>query len=911
MTETLLQTKLHIPHSNSDLVSRSSLFKKLNAGLRGKLTLISAPAGFGKTTLVVEWINQLAYKVGWFSLDEDDNDSQQFFSYLAAATRPFSSTPLTLFNLLQSPQPLPPKTLVKAFINDIATIIEPYLLILDDFHFIQSSEICEAISFLLDHIPSNMHLVLTSRADPMLPLPRLRARRQLTEIRAADLRMTEAETAVFLNNIMQLNLAPEDIAALEARTEGWIAGLQLAAISLEKLTDSDKHQFISDLSGDDRYILDYLLDEVLRYQSEDIQTFLLKTAVLDRFNAELCEAVAGNKEQRKRKDKSQHATRNAQQILEYLDRTNLFLIPLDNKRGWYRYHHLFADLLTNQLMAANKALISELHQRASQWFEQQEMLQDAFAHAWKSQNMNFVLALVNRHARDFLVRADLMTLVSWLSKLPQTHLSTQPQLCIYLAWAATTLLQLETAVSTLTLLENMLQTSQLPDEELSDWTGQIAIIRGLIASKSLNIPSMTAFSNEGIAQLHPDNHLLHGLAVSNLATAAWFGGDTIAAYAAIEAAIGINKEAGNISETLLLYGMLAQSTFEMGDLYRAETICWEALALTEQDTERRGKRPFPATGFIYVQLGQLYHEWNRLEEAGAYVQKGIQVSQDESIGNLMMLHVMKAMLHDSQGEKALALDELAKVRKLTAQMTLVQIMEQAADIEAYIHLQRREFTAVSDWASTYNIQPTDTPIHFHEPRYLIFAQYLVLQHRWAEAETLLVTLRHLTQLGGRTGRTILALVITALAHHAQGEGRRAAEVLQEAITLAQPHGYIRIFRNADPALAAILHTILPENSEQQAYIQTLLNTFQDVGELRKNNRQSSIVNYQLPIVETLSERELEVLRLVANGHSNRQIADELFLALGTVKKHISNIFGKLQVSSRTQAVAQARELDLI
>ncbi len=905
MTDTLLQTKLYRPPTRPQLVPRPRLIKKLNAGLNGKLTLVAAPAGFGKTTLIAHWLHQFQdqrTQTVWLSLDADDNAPQQFFSYLAAAIRPLPASQATLSQHLQAPQPLPAKTLAKAFVNDVVPVSTPFLLILDDFHFIQSAEINAAVTFLLDHMPPQMHLVITSRADPLLPLSRLRARQQLNEIRAADLRLTEAETAVFLNDLMQLNLSPVDIAALEARTEGWVAGLQLAALSLEKLADSAKHTFVTDLSGDDRYILDYLLDEVLRQQPPHIRDFLLTTSVLDRLYAPLCDFLIAFSAL----SNPQLKNLQSQQLLEQLDRANLFLVPLDNTRHWYRYHHLFGDLLTNQLQASNRAVIPQLHKQASRWFEANSMLAEAFGHAWKSSDFVYVVAFLKRHARELLVRAELVTLVSWLGKLPPEHLAAEPQLCIYYAWAATSLLQLETAVAALNLVDTFTKTAPLSAPELADWQGQTAVLRGLLATKSLDISQAISLSQQGLTLLLPDNHLLRGLAVSTLATTQWFIGSTAAAAETLAAAIEPNQMAGNISETINLYGMLAQSTFEMGQLQRTETICQAALQLILHDSRQQVQgRPLAAAGLIYVQLGQLYYEWNRLDAAAAYVQQGIELSQHESIGNLMMLRVLLATLHSSQGNEESALAELAKVQALTARMTLVQIMAQAADIEAFIHLQRGELTAVRQWIEAAQIRAEDSPSHFHEPRYLIFAHFLILEGRWAEAEKLLAVLRQQMLAGGRSGRLIHATVLTALAYQQQGQQAQATAVFQQALTLAEPAGFIRTFLNAGQPIAAVLATLKPANAKQQTYIQTLLDAFQG------DSKNSATRTPHSALLEPLSERELEVLLLVANGRSNRQIADELYLAIGTVKKHISNIFGKLQVSSRTQAVARARELNLI
>ncbi|MDX1412616.1 MAG: LuxR C-terminal-related transcriptional regulator [Candidatus Promineifilaceae bacterium] len=928
MTDILLQTKLYVPGLRPSLVPRPRLIEKLNRGLIGKMTLVSAPAGFGKTTLIASWGSgtvesiseggiQHHWQLCWYSLDSDDNDPQQFFRYLAEAIRPLSDKPLTLPHLIKSEQPLPTTTLAKVFVADITAAGLHLALVLDDYHVIQSPEVNEAVSLLLDHMPPHMHLVIISRADPLLPLSRLRARGHLTEIRAADLRLTEDEAAAFINDLMQLNLTAGDIAVLKERTEGWVAGLQLAALSMENLTAESKHEFVTALSGDNRYILDYLLEEVLRHQPDDIQEFLLKTAILDRLCAPLCDFLMGFDGRQGGKPASAQSEPRAsrsQIILERLERDNLFLIPLDNKREWYRYHHLFADLLSNQLQSTYPVRAPHLLQRASQWYEANNYLTDAFSHAYKSKDIEFCLRLVKRHARGLLVRAELVTLVAWLDKMPSAKLQNQPQLSIYYAWAATTLLQLDKAGSALGLVEQFLDAAPLADHELADWRGQIAILSGLIAGKRLEIARGVALTKQGLEQLMPENNLMRGLAISNLAMAHYFFGDTAAACETLKAAIPINQEAGNITETLLLFGILAQSTFEMGQLRRTESICRQGLQAAAAFASQADGRPLPVTSFIYVQLSQLYREWNRLEEAAAFAQQGIELASKESIGNLLMLRLVLALIHQRQRDSAATAAELAEVEKLIQNLPKTGIMEQIGDFLAYVYAQEGNGAAVQLWLDATNVRAGDLPSRLHETRYLIFARILIQQKRWLEAQQLLTALQQITRAGGRTGRLIHTLVLSAVVHQRLGNKDRAEANLMASLKLAEPEGYMTVFLDVSQPIPELLHGVKAADSRLKAYIQKLLSAFQAAGTVEKDKGISQLpdrLTMESALVEPLSERELEILALVAAGRSNRQIASELYLAIGTVKKHLSNIYGKLQVSSRTEAVARARKLALL
>lgn len=454
MSEILLQTKLYIPPTRPNIVPRTRLLDKLNNGLHGKLTLVSAPAGFGKTTLVTDWLSHLDRPVGWFSLDEDDSDAQQFFSYVVVAMRPFSDNLHTLTKLLQSPQPQPAKAMAMAVVNDLTALSSPCLLVLDDYHVIDSTEIDLALAFLLDHMPPNFHLVITSRTDPGFPLSRLRARYQLTELRADDLRFSEGETAVFLQTIMGISLTSNQISALETRTEGWIAGLQMAALSMQNR--DDVAEFIDNFTGSNRFIMDYLLEEVLNQQSVEMQEFLLQTAVLSQLCAELCGAVVG---------KGSPIT--AQQILAKLEQQNIFLIPLDDDRHWYRYHHLFADLLRQQLRHTHPEQIPMLHSRASVWYDQNGFTEQAIEHALRAEDFERVASLAELVWPDMMIGILSIKWLGWLTDLPDEFVRVRPILCVGYAWANLNSGQLEAAESRLLDAEKWLEPTNdnFPDQD--------------------------------------------------------------------------------------------------------------------------------------------------------------------------------------------------------------------------------------------------------------------------------------------------------------------------------------------------------------------------------------------------------------------------------------------------------------
>ena len=499
MPTPLLATKLYIPPLRPNVVSRPRLLERLNEGLHRKLTLISAPAGFGKTTLLSAWVEGIDRQVAWLSLDEGDSDPARFLTYLVAALQTIApNIGEGVMRVLQSPQPPPIESILTALLNEITTIPDHFVLVLDDYHVLDAKPIDNALTFLLEHLPPQMHLVIATREDPQLPLARLRARDTLTELRVTDLRFTPSEAAGFLNQVMGLDLSAEDITALETRTEGWIAGLQLAAISMQGQKDTTS--FITSFTGSHHFVLDYLVEEVLQQQPERVQNFLLRTSILDRLCGSLCDAVLLD------------PNASGQATLEYLERANLFIVPLDNERRWYRYHHLFADLLRQRLHQSTDSStgderdgVAELHRRASQWYEDNSLTIEAFHHAVAANDVERAERLVEGEGMPLQFRGPMISVLNWLESLPTTILDARPSLWVTYASALTMTGQpISSVEEKLQAAEAALQEAE-QDDKTRDLVGHIAAIRAMLAIPANQVETMIAQSRRALEYLHPNN----------------------------------------------------------------------------------------------------------------------------------------------------------------------------------------------------------------------------------------------------------------------------------------------------------------------------------------------------------------------------------------------------------------------
>ncbi len=925
----LLATKLYIPPvRRPGLLSRPRLVERLKVGAAGKLTLISAPAGFGKTTLLAEWQHALALtsipssigrgepgaraRVAWLSLDEGDNDSVRFWRYVVAALQTIdASFGQVAQAALESSQPPPPEPLVTALINDVAAFSSPIILVLDDYHAIEAESIHTGLDFLLDHLPSQLHLVITSRADPPLSLARRRARRELTEIRTADLRFTTQEAAEFLNTYMGLGLSAEDVTALESRTEGWIVGLHLAALSLQGRTD--KHDFVAAFAGDNRYIADYLVEEVLWRQPPPIQAFLLQTSMLDRLSGPLCDAVTGQG--------------GSQAILEKLEQANLFIVPLDDRRCWYRYHHLFAGLLRQRLLqVGTQDLMPRLHRRASEWYEGEGLLDEAIAHALAAPDQEYAAALLNRYAMAMVARGESVIARSWLEALPESLLRSRPLLCVVYAWC--TFLapphSLETPERWLREAEGALQALSPDEDKLGHdlVVASIATLRAFLAyNRGDDLRAVIALSSQALNAVPEEHRLFRSALVFNMAQAHQLMGDRAAADRAFAEARRIAEAGGSLHIALLTASIQADLARCRGRLRQAAAICREAMQSIAEPAERSG-RLAPAVGALSIVLGGILLEWNDLAGAERALTSGLErIVLSGELGSQIEGYTWLIRLKQALGDAQAALDLIEQGERLEPFFASYFAAHRARLWLAQAESDPRCLAQAARWAQANHIKLdtkeniSEIPL-FRDPEPLILARLLIAQcreappaRRQADLQPLLSFLEqqlHREEEAGWKGEVLRLLILQALALQAQGAVVGALGCLERALALAEPEGYVRIFVDEGVPMARLLYQAA-ERGIVPDYTGRLLAAF----ETGENKPLTPTPADPSVFVEPLSEREIEILGLVAQGFTNREIARQLVLSPGTVKVHTSHIYDKLDVHSRTQAVTKARVLGIL
>ena len=875
MSAPILATKLNIPPLQPNIILRPRLIERLNEGLHRKLTLISAPAGFGKTTLISEWVAGCGRPAAWLSLDQGDKDPACFLAYLVAALQTIAKNiGEGVLGVLQSPAPPPVESILTALLNEITAITDDFLLVLDDYHIIDAKQIDNALAFLVEHLPPQMHLVIATREDPQLPLARLRARGQLTELRAADLRFAPSEAAGFLTRVMGLRLSAEDIAALEIRTEGWIAGLQLAAISMQG--HQDAAGFIKAFTGSNRFVMDYLVEEVLQRQSESVQTLLLRTSILDRLCGPLCDSVLLD------------PSASGQETLENLERANLFIVPLDNERRWYRYHHLFADLLRQRLhqSAASSAGdegmgMAELHVRASQWYEDNGLDIEAFHHAAAANDIERAERLIEGKGMPLHFRGAVTAILTWLESLPKTVLYTRPSLLVRYAAMSLTAGQTTGVEEKLQAAEAAMQGAE-SDGKTRNLVGMIAAERATLALTRYQAETIITQSRRALEYLHPDNLTFRCTAIWTLGFAHLLQGDRAAAGRAFTEAIAISRASGNTHHTIV-------ATISLGQVQEFENQLHPAAETYRSVLQMLGDFPQPSACEAHIGLARIFYEWNDLDAAEKHGQQSLQLARqyDKVIDRFVISEVFLARLMLARGDVAGASAILAQADQSARQYNFVQRMPQVAAVQVLTMLQQGNLAAAAHLAETQKLPISQ-------------ARVLLAQGDASAALTVLEPLRRQMEAKGWQDERLKVMVLQTVALHANGEKEKAAQLLGDALVLAEPGGFIRIFIDEGIPMAGLLskaaaHRIMPD------YIAKLLAAFKN-----KSNLSSA-----QPLIELLSQREIEVLQLIAQGLSNREISKRLFLALTTVKGHNQNIFGKLDVQSRTEAVARARELGLL
>ena len=896
MSFSLLSTKLHIPRARANGVSRPRLTEKLLTVVErpGSFVLLSGPAGFGKTTLLSEFVTKLQHPVAWVSIDEGDNDPIRFWTYLITACqtiqRGIGESGLAL---LQTPQPLPDETIPTILINDVVKLKNNLVLVLDDYHLIQNQSIHAALGFLLDHIPDKLHLVLSTRIDPPWPLARFRARDQLIEIRAVDLRFTTEETASFLNQVMELNLSAENVSALEARTEGWIASLQLAAISMKDRNDITG--FIKAFTGSHTYVAEYLIEEVLGHQSEEVKTFLLQTSILGRLNASLCESVSGRPD--------------SQTMLKNLYQANLFVLPLDDEGQWFRYHHLFADLLNARLrqsLAADD--IAVLHQRAADWYEHNGFAIEAVNHAFAAKDFDNAARLVEQNAALVMTRGELTTLLQWVAALPGDVSLRHPQIIISKAWALT-LAGAEAQVEA--LLQQIEVQIKINDETplAHEVQGNAAAIRGYFAMLAGDFARALELTKRAEALLPESSMQARSILPYTLGSAYRGQGQYEKAAEAFEHV----AQMGEMSHNLIVW---ATGVTEVVNICRVQGRLRNANEIGRQALQKiidQGAYPFGSLAKLEVALSEVLREQNELDEANLRVTSVIARMQawdmptDRIFAYLALIHIQEA-----QGDFIGAFQTLRIAKNLKAANPVLIPLAHAVD-----------FCEIRLYLATGNISTADHLINdlrpgvnrlvsLHEQELIMLARVRLAQGRPDEAVNILDPLVSDERTVERLSIWLEIIALQACALDIQGSREAAVNILVKALTLAEQEGFVRVFVDEGEVMRSLLVAARKlvgdlASIPLKVYISKLIEAFptslaHNVVALSPDEKES--------LVEPLTARELEVLLLVAAGDSNRTIAKKLVITVSAVKKHTGNLFGKLNVNSRTQAVARARELGL-
>ena len=920
--DALLATKLHIPRARHGLVPRPRLVDRLTEALAGELTVVCAPAGFGKTALLADWARRSGRQVAWLSLDTADNDPVRFWRHVAAALGRVRAGAAERFTALLGPPPNSLEAAVTVLTNELAAVPGQLALVLDDYHLIESPAVHKSVVFLLEHLPAGLRLVVTCRADPPLPLARLRARGELTELRADQLRFTRQEAGALLREAVGPGLPEDAVTALEVRTEGWVAGLQLAALSLRG--QEDAASFVAAFSGSNRYVLDYLAEEVLDRQPERVRAFLLETSVLDRLCGALCDAVTGHSD--------------GQRLLETIERANLFLTPLDEVRGWWRYHPLFADLLRVRLGQERPERLPGLHRAAAAWYEQRELADDAVRHALAAGDTTWAARLVERNTGATLARGEGATVTRWLGGLPGQKIRDLPRLCALRAIQAIMAGQAGEVERWLDVAEAAVAASEAngpadtPEEQAAGWEagwlpadvpGTLTVVRADLARLRGDADATIRLVRPVLNRLPAGEGGLGFNAQWNLARAFWLKGELGEAERALAELEAAARPAG---EALALavcweHGLVLRA---QGRLGAALANYRHALAVGSQV----GGPVQPALGLVQFGVAAVLYERDELAGALEYATKGVtgcrQLAGAWSVTPARPLAeslVVLARIHLALGDRDAASAAISEAGEIGPSSDVVDLFNPAGSERMRLLLAQGQLAEAAGWAAARGLDVGDQPSYPREREYLLLARLFIAQGEPERALPVLRRLHAAAAAQARTGSLMEIEVVTARALAACGQDAGAAAALSGALTLAWPEGYVRVFADDGAPLAAVIDQLAaaqrsgrmsPAPGVPPAYLRRLRAAF-----LRRDARAvppSSVPAAQVAVpvlAEPLTGRELQVLALLAAGTSNQQIASELVVALETVKKHVSHILSKLGAANRTQAVARARALGLL
>jgi LuxR family maltose regulon positive regulatory protein len=917
MTEAIIKTNLHLPFTRPKLVSRPRLQDLVAQGLRGPLTLVTAPAGFGKTTLVASYFKDHAVPAAWLSLDINDNQPERFLRYLIAALQSVDEMiGKEAVKLLDALHQLQSDAVLTSLVNDLDESGEQIVLVLDDYQYISSKTVHDQMAFLLEYCPNRFHIVITTRSDPMLPLTRLRARGQLVEIRAADLRFRESETVHFLNDIMNLHLDTASVSRLEQRTEGWIVGLQMAALSMRDR--KDVLGFIEGFSGTNRYILDYLLEEVLARQSPEIQNFLLITSILDGLTAPLCDCllttdkISGLGEQDDRLQSSLPTGQSAS-ILEYLERANLFLIPLDDEGIWFRYHHLFADLLNAQLRKSfNADTIVRLHTRAAEWHGQNGSVLEAIQHASLASNAEMVERFIQQNYIEMVSRGEMTRIRFWISKLSRDLVYSRPWLCIYEAFSYAWFGELDEALLLLDEAEKRFQPG-ISTLEVRSIQAHLAYVKSRITAMHGDIDRAIALCLAA-REYTPESSL--ALQLDTLITLGYeyfLIGDFANAVQNLNETIRLGKSVGAVINTIAASCVMARLYAIQGLLHKSyDTYQIAAGFIPDECDQHLGAR-----ALVEIGIADLFYEWNDLEAALAHIQEGLTlISMWDKADDLAMAYITLGCIHlalANFSEAQSALDNSAQL--ILSRGVFCEARHLVNNAQVKFWLKKDNVPTAKRWIASQEerLSSGGKSAFENELFFISQARVMLAMDQIDEALSLLSHLEKNARKSGRNGRLIEILMLKAVGLQRMGEKEQALGGLAESLLLAEPQGYVRTFLDEGQPMRQMIAKWLSDNNSNslQMYASHLLTQFESEPSVFTIADEIKFATNEQTLIEPLSRRELEVLELIALGKTNQEVAQQLVVSRGTIKAHAASIYRKLDVTNRTAAVARARQLGIL